>query len=184
MSRIGKQPIAVPSGVTTTIASGRVTVSGPKGEVAVPLHARVHVALDGTTLHVTVSDPDAKSDRALWGLTARLLANAITGVTNGFDRQLEIHGVGFRAEVRGNTVALALGFSHPITFPLPEGTSATVEKNVITIRGVDRQLVGETAARLRSLRKPDAYHGKGIRYVGEVLKLKPGKAAKAGAAAK
>ncbi|MBI4434317.1 50S ribosomal protein L6 [Candidatus Uhrbacteria bacterium] len=178
MSRIGKQPITLPAGVTATIASGLVTVRGPKGEVAVPLHPRVRVELEGTTLRVSVTDPTAKNDRALWGLGQRLVQNAVIGVTKGFSTALEVHGVGFRAEVKGGTIELHLGFSHPIRFPLPTGITASVEKNTVTLSGIDTQLVGETAARIRALRKPDAYHGKGVRYVGEVLKLKPGKAVK------
>lgn len=184
MSRVGKVPITVPPGVTIVPAGGRVDVRGPKGIVTVPVHAHVTVTEDAGVLHVTVVHPTQKNDRALWGLTARLLQNACTGVTKGFERTLEIHGVGFRAEVRGSTIELALGYSHPVTFPLPDGTTASVEKNVVTIRGADRQVVGETAARMRRLRQPDAYHGKGIRYGGEQLKLKPGKAAKTGTAAK
>lgn len=178
MSRVGKQPIALPSGVTAAIEAGRATVRGPKGEVVVPLHPRVRVELDGTTLRVSVIDPDAKSDRALWGLTTRLLQNAVAGVTKGFSRALEVHGVGYRAEVKGSVLELHLGFSHPIRFPLPAGMIASVEKNTVTLSGIDKQLVGETAARIRSLRKPDAYHGKGVRYAGETLKLKPGKTVK------
>lgn len=159
-----------------------MVIRGPKGEVAVPLHSHVRVQLDGTTLRVSVTDPNAKSDRALWGLTARLLQNAVIGVTKGFSMALEVHGVGFRAEVKGNALELHLGFSHPISFPLPTGMIASVEKSTVMLSGIDKQLVGETAARIRALRKPDAYHGKGVRYAGEVLKLKPGKAVKGAAA--
>ncbi len=181
MSRIGKQPITIPNGVTVSIAERCATVRGPKGEVAVPVHPRVRVELDGATLRVSVTDPAAKNDRALWGLEQRLIENAIIGVTKGFTRALEVHGVGYRAEVKGSALELHLGFSHPIRFPLPTGMTALVEKNTVTLSGIDKQLVGETAARIRAIRKPDAYHGKGVRYVGEVLKLKPGKAAKGAA---
>ncbi|MBI4449863.1 50S ribosomal protein L6 [Candidatus Uhrbacteria bacterium] len=179
MSRIGKQPITIPNGVSAAIEERRMVVRGPKGEVIVPIHAHVTVREDGGILTVHVARPDSKEDRALWGLTARLIQNAIVGVTAGFDRKLEVQGVGFRAEVKGDALELHLGFSHSVRFPLPKGIAATVEKNIITVRGIDRQVVGETAASLRALRKPDAYHGKGIRYFGEVLKLKPGKAVKA-----
>ena len=178
MSRVGKQPIPLSTGVTAAIASGCVTVRGPKGEVAVLVHPHVTVTETSGVLGVRVAAPDAKKDRALWGLTARLLRNAVVGVTKGFERKLDIQGVGYRADVKGNALELHLGFSHPIRFPLPAGIVASIEKSIVTISGVDRQLVGETAAQVRALRKPDAYHGKGIRYVGEVLKLKPGKAAK------
>lgn len=184
MSRVGKRPIAIPAGVTTVMSPGKISVRGPKGEVEVLVHPHVTVREDDAVFRVTVAAPDKKRDRALWGLTARLMENAVMGVTRGFDRQLEIHGVGFRVELRGNVLDLALGFSHPVHFELPPGVTATVEKNTITLRAVDRQLLGDTAARIRRLRKPDAYHGKGVRFAGEVLKLKPGKAAKGGAAAK
>jgi large subunit ribosomal protein L6 len=182
MSRIGKQPIMLPSGVTAAIADRRVAVRGPKGEISVPLHAAVTVTSANGALAVTVARPQIKDNRALWGLTSRLLQNAVTGVTKGFDRKLEVQGVGFRAEVKGSSIELHLGFSHPVQFSLPKGITSVVEKSVITLSGIDAQLVGETAARLRALRKPDAYHGKGIRYFGEVLKLKPGKAVKGAAA--
>ncbi|MDO8599466.1 MAG: 50S ribosomal protein L6 [bacterium] len=183
MSRIGKAPIAIPNGVTAAVADGRVTVHGPKGELVVPIHPVVTVTVSDGVAAVTVARPQTKDQRALWGLTARLLQNAIAGVTKGFERKLDVQGVGFRAEVKGSALELHLGFSHPIQFPLPSGVTATVEKNIITIQGIDVQCVGETAARLRTLRTPDAYHGKGIRYFGEVLKLKPGKAVKAAGAA-
>lgn len=178
MSRIGKQPIAIPSRVTATIGDQRITVRGPKGELVVSLHPVVTVVTADGALTITVVRPQVKDHRALWGLTARLIQNAITGVTMGFERKLEVQGVGFRAEVKGMSLELHLGFSHPVQFPLPKGITATVEKNVIALSGIDAQLVGETAARVRALRKPDAYHGKGIRFFGETLKLKPGKAVK------
>lgn len=178
MSRIGKQPIAIPQGVTVTLADGRCVVRGPKGVVEVPLHAHVTVREADGALHVGVARPNAKEDRALWGLTARLLQNAVAGTVQEFERKLEIQGVGFRVALKGSTLEFNLGYSHPVTFALPEGITAAVEKNVVTIRGIDKQRVGQVAAQLRSLRKPDAYHGKGVRYFGEVLKLKPGKAAK------
>ena len=178
MSRIGKQPITIPSGVTIAVTPVEAQVHGPKGTVVVPLHPQVTVTQEGGVLTVTVSRPRAKEGRSLWGLTARLLQNAVHGSTTGFERKLEIHGVGFRAEVKGSAIDLALGFSHPVSYPLPSGVQATIEKNVITLRGIDKQLVGATAAQLRKLRKPDAYHGKGIRYAEEVIKLKPGKAVK------
>ncbi|MBI4433224.1 50S ribosomal protein L6 [Candidatus Uhrbacteria bacterium] len=183
MSRIGKAPISVPAGVTAAIEPGRVVVRGPKGAVTVVIHPHVTVLTETGVLRVEVARPESKSDRSLWGLSARLLQNAITGVTTGFDRKLEITGVGYRVEVKGRSVVFHLGYSHPITEELPEGIAAVVEKNTITISGVDKQLVGAVAARFRSLRKPDAYHGKGVRYAGEVIKLKPGKTVKAGGGA-
>lgn len=182
MSRIGKQPIVIPNGVTAAVADGRVIVHGSRGDLVVVLHPVVTATLTDGVLAVTVARPETKSHRALWGLTARLIQNAITGVTKGFERKLEIHGVGLRAEVKGNALELHLGFSHSVHFPLPDGVAAAIEKNIITLQGNDTQLVGETAARIRALRKPDAYHGKGIRYAGETLKLKPGKTVKGAAA--
>lgn len=184
MSRIGKVPINIPAGVTVVQETGHLVVHGPKGEVSVLVHPHVSVKQEDGAVRVMVASPDIKEDRSLWGLTARLIQNAVVGVTKGFEKQLEIQGVGFRAEAKGTAIDFALGFSHPVKFQLPKNITATVEKNIITIRGVDRQVVGETAAQIRRLRKPDAYHGKGIRYAGQVLKLKPGKAAKIGAAAK
>ncbi|MFH1098345.1 MAG: 50S ribosomal protein L6 [Candidatus Uhrbacteria bacterium] len=184
MSRIGRQPIEIIAGVSATIERERVIIRGPKGEVTVPIHSHVSVAMDGGHLTVTVVRPNAKEDKALWGLTARLLQNAVIGVTRGYERQLEVQGVGYRVEIKGNSLMFVLGYSHPVIFELPAGIAATIEKNIITLRGIDKQIIGEAAARIRLLRKPDAYHGKGIRYVGEIIRLKPGKAAKSGAAAK
>lgn len=161
-----------------SIEDGSAMVRGPKGVIAVPLHQHVAVAQRDGALFVTVEKPTLKDDRALWGLTTRLLSNAVHGVTKGYTKQLEVHGVGFRVTLKGSTLDLTLGYSHPVTFALPDGVQATVEKNTITISGIDKQLVGEVAAKLHALRKPDAYHGKGVRYAGVVLKLKPGKAAK------
>lgn len=178
MSRVGKQPIRVPDGVTVAIEHGSCAVRGSKGELRVPIHPHVTVRQEDHVLTVVVANPAFKQDRALWGLTARLLQNAIAGITSDFERKLEIFGVGYRVAAKGRSLELQLGYSHPIVFHLPDGVSASIEKNIITITGADKQLVGATAARLRALKKPDAYHGKGVRYVGEVLKLKPGKAVK------
>ncbi|MFH1430547.1 MAG: 50S ribosomal protein L6 [Candidatus Uhrbacteria bacterium] len=178
MSRIGKQPIVLPEGVTVSIETGHIVVHGPKGVLTVPVHALAAVSEADGVLTVTVKHPEAKSDRSIWGLTTRLIANAVQGVHVGFSKQLEVHGVGFRVALNGNVLDFVLGYSHPVVFALPDGITATVEKNVITVSGIDKQLVGEVAAKMRSLRKPDAYHGKGVRYAGEELKLKPGKSMK------
>lgn len=181
MSRIGKQPIQIPPGVTVSVNGNHCSVRGPKGELAWVLHPHAHITTEEKTLHIQVRDPKDIFDRSLWGLSQRLIANMITGVTEGFEKKLELNGVGYKVAVSGATVTLHLGFSHPIEFTLPKGIEAKVEKNTLTISGIDKQLVGETAARIRAFRKPEPYKGKGIRYVDEVIRKKAGKAAKAGA---
>lgn len=181
MSRIGKQPVILPAGVTVHIALPVVRVSGPKGTLELSVHSAVRVQQDDANLSVSVQDPTNKDHRALWGLWQRLLLNMVQGVSKGFEKKLEIQGVGYRVAQNGPALALNLGYSHPIEFPLPTGIEASIEKNIITLKGIDKQLVGETAARIRSLRKPEPYKGKGIRYVGEVVRRKAGKAGKAGA---
>jgi len=181
MSRIGKKPIPLPAGVKINSAGGKVEVQGPKGklQVLVPSVIRLEQK-DGVLTAVRDSD----DDRALHGLARALLANAVTGVTTGFKKDLDIVGVGYRAEVKGKSVAFALGKSHPIDFPIPEGIQITVDKQThIVVSGADKAQVGQVAADLRSLRPPDPYKQKGIRITGERLKKKAGKAgAKAGAA--
>lgn len=181
MSRIGKKPIPLPTGVKINSVGGKVEVQGPKGklQVLVPSVIRLEQK-DGVLTAVRDSD----DDRALHGLARALLANAVTGVTTGFKKDLDIVGVGYRAEVKGKSVAFALGKSHPIDFPIPEGIQITVDKQThIVVSGADKAQVGQVAADLRSLRPPDPYKQKGIRITGERLKKKAGKAgAKAGAA--
>jgi len=180
MSRIGKQLILIPPDVHVTLAEHAVHVKGPKGALSLALHPAVQCVQDDSALSVTVRDADEKEQRALWGLFQRLIANMVYGVTNGFSTSLEVNGVGFKVALSGNALTLALGFSHPVTFPLPEGITAQVEKNTITISGIDKQLVGQTAARVRALKKPEPYKGKGIKYAGETIRRKAGKAGKAG----
>jgi len=181
MSRIGKQPINIPAGVQFAIADQHVVVKGPKGQLEMDLHPSVTCMLDGAQAFVTVKNPDEKTDRALWGLFQRLLANMVHGVASGFEKKLEVIGIGFKVAVSGNTLTLHLGFSHPVTFVLPDGIAAAVEKNTITLSGIDKQLVGETAARIRTLKKPEPYKGKGIKYSDETIRRKAGKSGKAGA---
>jgi large subunit ribosomal protein L6 len=164
------------------VADDTVTVQGPKGTLSLKRHGRVQLAQEAGEVLVTVKNPDLKEDRALWGLTARLIANMVKGVTEGFEKRLEINGVGYRAAMEGSMINLSLGFSHPVKFPLPQGITAAVEKNVITIKGIDKQAVGEVAARIRALRKPEPYKGKGIKYEGEVVRRKAGKQVKAAGA--
>jgi large subunit ribosomal protein L6 len=178
MSRIGKQPVSIPEGVTVTLEGSRVAMKGPQGELIQNLHPHVAVRQHANELHVSVEKPALKTDRALWGLSRVLLSNMVEGVTRGFTKSLEIHGVGYRIQVSGKTVTLSLGFSHPVVFQLPEGITAKMEENVLTIQGIEKQLVGEIAARIRGLKKPEPYKGKGIRYVGEVVRRKAGKVMK------
>lgn len=185
MSRIGKKPIRVREGVTVTVDGQLVRVKGPKGELQRTLHPHVSVVQEGDgTYAVKIPDGNDQNDRALWGLSQRLITNMIEGVTNGYLKKLELVGVGFKASVSGQTLTLNIGFSHPVVVPLPKGITATVEKNTfLTITGIDKELLGNTVAKIRALRKPEPYKGKGIKYEGEVIRRKLGKAAKAAGAA-
>jgi large subunit ribosomal protein L6 len=182
MSRIGKQLITIPAGVTVTLNGQHVSVKGPKGELSLDMHPRVIVTQADQSISVSVKDTDLQSDRALWGLTRMLIANMIIGVTTGFEKKLEINGVGFKAALSGKTLVLNLGFSHPINFPIPDGITIAVDKNVVSVSGIDKQLVGETAAVIRRYKKPEPYKGKGIKYSDEVIRRKAGKVVKAAGA--
>lgn len=175
MSRIGKKPVGLPKGVTANVDGQTVRVKGPKGELQVTLPAEVEVALaDGS---VTVS-PRADMERAaaMWGLSRTLVNNLVTGVTEGFNQKLEIQGVGYRAAVQGQNLNLQLGFSHDVAYPIPKGISIVAEKpTMLTVSGMDKQLVGQVAAEIRSYRKPEPYKGKGVRYAGEYVRRKEGK---------
>lgn len=178
MSRIGKLPIAVPSGVTVTTDTNEFRVKGPKGELVQKLATGVKI-LQAPGSVAVVRENEEQQSRSNHGLTRALLANMVTGVTKGYERRMTILGVGFKGEIKGKSLVLALGYSHPIEFPFPSGITIDVDKaTTLVIKGADRQLVGETAAKLRSLRAPDAYKGKGIRNEGEHIKLKAGKTAK------
>lgn len=179
MSRIGKLPINIPDGVTCTLSDGSMTVKGPKGSVTVHVPKGVDIKQDDATKTITVnvSDPENGKERALWGLARQLIANAVTGVVTPFQRALEFVGVGFKVDIQGRNVKMDVGFSHSVIFELPEGIDGAVEKNVLTLTGVDKQLVGETAARIRKIRKPEPYKGKGIKYTDEVVRRKAGKTA-------
>ena len=179
MSRIGKMPIPIPSGVKVNIEGESITVNGPKGELSRKIPADMIVNLESDVL--TVSRPsDNTKHRSYHGLTRSLLANMVEGVSKGFEKKLDIVGVGYRAEKTGDNLTLRMGYSHPVVVtPLP-GTMLSVEgNNRITVSGIDKEVVGEMAAEIRAIRRPDAYKGKGIRYAGEVVRLKPGKAGKA-----
>ena len=177
MSRIGKQPIPVPAGVTVAIEPERVTVNGPKGELSERIHRDITVAQDGEELVVT-RPTDRGEHRALHGLTRSLVANMVEGVTSGFEKRLEIQGVGYRAQLKGKDLELALGYSHPVPIRAPDGIEFEVPQPTrIVVRGISKQLVGETAANIRKQRKPEPYKGKGIRYEGEYVARKVGKRA-------
>lgn len=179
MSRIGKKPIQVPAGVEIQLKNNYIAVKGPKGQLDWTFPEGTSVSLEGNVL-VVARDNDQKKTRALHGLTRKLIANMIEGVTAGYQRVLEIVGVGYRAQVQGSRILLSLGYSHPVEYQIPEGISASVDQKQvqITLTGIDKQKIGQVAANLRGLRKPDAYKGKGIRYAKERLKLKVGKAGK------
>lgn len=179
MSRIGRLPIAVPAGVTVNIKDSQVTVKGPKGEISQNFMPGMEIKQDSGKLIVSRKS-DSKQDKALHGLTRSILNNMVTGVTQGWTKDLEIVGVGFRAEKAGDKLVLRLGFSHIVEVtPIPGVTISTEGTNRIKVTGVNRETVGEMAAELRGIRPPDAYKGKGIRYVGETVRIKPGKAGKA-----
>src|SRR6266545_6651012 len=177
MSRIGKQPIAIPNGVDVEVKPGTVKVKGPKGELTQVVSRDMKVAIDDGTL--TVERPtDRGEHRALHGLTRSLIANMVEGVTDGFERRLEIQGVGYRANLKGKNLEMALGYSHPVTIEAPEGIEFEVpQPTEVVVRGIDKQLVGETAARIRKSRPPEPYKGKGVRYAGEHVARKVGKRA-------
>ncbi|PKM91269.1 50S ribosomal protein L6 [Candidatus Falkowbacteria bacterium HGW-Falkowbacteria-1] len=177
MSRLGKLAIKIPSGTDIKIDSKSVKVKGPKGELKTDLLEVVKVEVVNDEIIVKVSNPEDKKEKSLWGLYRALINNMVVGVNSGYEKKLEVKGVGYKIAVVGNQINLNLGFSHPIEFPLPQGISATAEGNILTILGIDKQLVGEMAAQIRKLRKPEPYKGKGIRYIDEVIRRKAGKAA-------
>ncbi len=176
MSRIGKKPIEIPAGVTVQIAGQRVTVKGPKGELSrdfrpeISLEQKENSILVGLRVH-------SKLGRSLWGLTRTLISNMIQGVTQGFEKRLEIEGVGYKAALEGDSLALNVGFSHPTKLKIPEHMTLALEKNVIVVNGIDKENVGQFAAKIRKVRPPEPYKGKGIHYMGEVIRRKLGKKA-------
>jgi large subunit ribosomal protein L6 len=178
MSRIGKIPVPVPAGVDVTISGALVTVKGPKGTLEHTIPAPIQVASQDSTIVVTRPD-DERDSRALHGLTRTLLANLITGVTEGYEKKLEIVGTGYRVAAKGSNLEFALGFSHPVIISAPEGVTFAVESPTrFSVSGIDKQQVGEVAANIRKIRKPEPYKGKGVRYAGEVVRRKVGKAGK------
>ncbi len=175
MSRLGKQPVAIPSGVEVNVTEGILTVKGPKATLSRPVKPDVEIKVEGSEVILTPGKTD--SAKALWGTYASHLRNMITGVTEGFTKVLEIEGVGYRAEVRGKQIVLNVGFSHPVELEIPEGISAEVQKDVITLTGSDLEVLGQFAANVRKVKKPEPYKGKGIRYQGEYIIRKQGKKA-------
>jgi large subunit ribosomal protein L6 len=178
MSRIGKQPIDIPDGVTVEASDGLVSVKGPGGELSQRVDPDMRIQVEGGQVRVE-RPSDEREHRALHGLTRSLIANMVEGVTKGFEKRLEIQGVGYRAALKGSDLELQVGFSHPVTVPPPAGIEFEVPApNRIVVRGIDKQAVGEVAANIRKVRKPEPYKGKGIRYEGEYVRKKAGKAAK------
>ena len=175
MSRVGKKPIPVPEKTKLTYSDGVLTVEGQKGRLSRPIHPDVNLQIEDDTILV-IPSKQSKTNLALQGLTRSLVSNMVVGVNSGFEKVLEISGIGYRAEVKGNTLVLNLGFSHPIHFDLPEGISAAVDRNnVVKLSGIDKEKVGQTAASIRRLRPPEPYKAKGIKYAGEYIRRKAGK---------
>ncbi|MDX8381323.1 MAG: 50S ribosomal protein L6 [Ghiorsea sp.] len=177
MSRIGKQPVTIPAGVEITVNASSITVKGAKGTLESPLFKGVTAKVDGTELQFECSDLGDKKTKSFFGLARSLVANNVVGVSKGFEKTLELRGVGYRAKVQGNNLDLSLGFSHPVLYPIPEGIEAKVDKSNIIISGHDKQRVGQVAAEIRAYRPPEPYKGKGVRYTDEYVPMKEGKRA-------
>lgn len=182
MSRIGKKIRILPNGVTADVKNSILVVKGPKGELAQKLHPHVTVAIAGNEVKIAVANENDVKDRALWGTFSSIIENMVIGVLSGFKRQLEINGVGFKASLKGATLVIDVGFSHPVEVKSEPGIKYLVEKNVITVEGINKQLVGEAAAIIRRIKKPEPYKGKGIKYLEEVIHRKAGKTAAKAAA--
>ena len=178
MSRVGKKPVVLPSGVTAEMKNSTLTVTGPKGSLSIEIHPKVLVNVSEKEITVDVAGKENKKEKALWGLFRALIQNLADGVTKGFEKKLEVIGVGFKVAVQGTKIVMALGFSHPVEVDIPAGLTVIVDKNTITITGPDKQKVGQFAAEVRELKKPEPYKGKGIRYSDEVVIRKAGKVVK------
>ena len=176
MSRIGKAPIELPTGVELKVDGSKVAVKGPKGQLEREIHPSVDVAVEGNVVKVVPKTDDVSN---FWGLTRSLLNNMVVGVSQGFSKQLSLIGVGYRAQVKGKELHLTLGYSHPVVYPIADGLEMSVEKNtIVTVKGADKEAVGQAAANIRAFRKPEPYHGKGVRYIDERIITKVGKSAK------
>lgn len=180
MSKIGQLPIQTPSGVTVEITNKTINVNGPKGKLSIVVDDLVTVKQEESNLIISVSK-ETKFAKSIWGTTRKLISNMVKGVADGWSKQLELVGTGYRAEVQGNTLVLTVGYSHPIKIEAPTGVSFKVEKGIITVDGIDRQIVGQISANIRSSRPPEPYKGKGVKYIDEVVRRKAGKAAKTAA---
>jgi len=178
MSRIGKKPILIPEKVDVKISNGLVVVNGPKGELKRNVHSLIKIEIKDKEIVLNIKNEDDKLEKSLWGTERQLINNMIVGVNEGFSKKLEINGVGYRAATSGKSLTLSVGYSHPVEFKIPEGIDVSVEKNLITVSGIDKQQVGEISAQIRKIRKPEPYKGKGIKYVDEVIIRKAGKQAK------
>jgi len=180
MSRIGKKPINIPAGVSFALSDNLITVKGPKGSLQMNLPPYVITTQSGNTISVALKKDAPRQATGQWGLARTLIDNLMTGVTQGFSKQLEINGVGFKAALQGKNLVLNVGFSHPVEYPIPPGIEIKVEKNIITISGADKQMVGQISAEIRAIKKPEPYKGKGIKYSTETIIRKEGKVVKAG----
>jgi len=178
MSRIGKKPIILPPQAEIKIEKGKVLIKGPKGQLEQTLPKEVMIESKGSEVLVTVKDEKNKEERALWGLFRSLINNMAEGVVSGFSKQLEINGIGYKAAVQGKELILNVGYSHPVNYSIPKEVDISVEKNLITISGIDKQKIGQVAAEIRAVRKPEPYKGKGIKYIDEVIRRKAGKVVK------
>lgn len=174
MSRVGKKPVVIPDKTKVTYSDHHVVVQGEKGKLERSLHPNVDLKIDEKSISVTMEKETTKN-RALQGLTRALINNMVVGVSKGFERELEINGIGYRAETKGKGIVFNLGFSHPIDFPLPDGISASIDRNIVKLSGIDKELLGRTAASIRQLRPPEPYKGKGIKYTTEYVQRKAGK---------
>lgn len=177
MSRLGKLPIALPEGVAAKMTGSVLSVKGPKGELSQDIRGLANVEVTDSEIKVSVNNPEAKKERAMWGLFRSLANNMVVGVTEGFEKKLEVNGVGYRVAIQGKKLVLNVGYSHPVEMELPEGVNGAVEGNVVTVSGIDKQAVGEFAANVRKVRKPEPYKGKGIKYIDEIIRRKEGKTA-------
>ncbi|MFH1745375.1 MAG: 50S ribosomal protein L6 [bacterium] len=177
MSRLGKLPIKLSEGVSARIENSFVIVKGPKGELRQEVPSLIKVVIVDNEIQVSLNSFTSKKERAFWGLFRSLIGNLVIGVTEGFEKKLEVSGIGYKAAISGKKLTLNIGYSHPIIFDLPEGINGAVEGNIITISGIDKQLVGEISAQIRKIKKSDPYKGKGIKYCGEIIRRKEGKRA-------
>ncbi len=180
MSRIAKKPIEIPNGVTFVVSEGNYEVKGPKGELIMKKVPMVMIDQKDNQIITSIKDEENGEQKAFWGTATRVIQNMLIGVSEGFVKKLEINGVGYKAEMKGKELELNVGYSHSILFPETSGVSIQVEKNIITISGIDKVLVGQVAANIRKIRKPEPYKGKGIKYIDEVIRRKEGKQVKAG----